>query len=392
MTAGDRAIGLLAAGAAGTARSPRRTSGSSSTSPSSSALMLRSARLYEERTRRPRRARRGPDQLGAHREAARLGEMALGGGPRLQQPARLHPGPLAAPARAHPGRQAAPVAQGHRAARRWTAPAPCAGCRTFTGIRRDQPAVEVDLNQVVQQVAPRPPSRSGGRTARRTGGRDPVRPTWPRAAAGGGRPGRAARGLVTQPCCSTRPHDAEGADRSPCVDGRRGRCRSRCATPGRAFPSTVREKIFDPFFTTKGPKGDRSRPLDGLWYSPAPRRADHGRESKRAAARSSACCSRSAVSGSVGQPAPPPAAAAAALVSLHCLVVDDEEEVGEVVADILTHSAGHTAVTRARSGQEAVGRLGTERFDVVFTDLAMPGMTSWAGRARGARIGCRGCR
>jgi len=46
-----------------------------------------------------------------------------------------------------------------------------------------------------------------------------------------------------------------------------------------------------------------------------------------------------------------------------------------VVADILT-TAGHTAVT-ARSGQEAVGRLGAGRFDVVFTDLAMPGMTGW---------------
>ena len=61
--------------------------------------------------------------------------------------------------------------------------------------------------------------------------------------------------------------------------------------------------------------------------------------------------------------------------SLRCLVVDDEEEVGEVVADILT-TAGHTAVV-ARSGQEAVSRLGAERFDLVFTDLAMPGMTGW---------------
>jgi CheY-like chemotaxis protein len=56
-------------------------------------------------------------------------------------------------------------------------------------------------------------------------------------------------------------------------------------------------------------------------------------------------------------------------------VVDDEEEVGEVVADILS-TVGHTAVT-ARSGQEGVDRFGAERFDLVFTDLAMPGMTGW---------------
>ncbi|MGH7349407.1 MAG: response regulator [Candidatus Rokuibacteriota bacterium] len=72
---------------------------------------------------------------------------------------------------------------------------------------------------------------------------------------------------------------------------------------------------------------------------------------------------------------PPPPAPLVSPVPLHCLVVDDEEEVAEVVADILG-TAGHTAVTAA-SGQEGVERLGVERFDVVFTDLAMPGMTGW---------------
>jgi len=42
----------------------------------------------------------------------------------------------------------------------------------------------------------------------------------------------------------------------------------------------------------------------------------------------------------------------------------------------MSATTGHTAVT-VRSGEEAVGRLGAERFDVVFTDLAMPGMTGW---------------
>jgi CheY-like chemotaxis protein len=73
--------------------------------------------------------------------------------------------------------------------------------------------------------------------------------------------------------------------------------------------------------------------------------------------------------------AAPPAAPTGAPVALHCLVVDDEPEVAEVVADILGAS-GHTAVVVA-SGQSAVERVGTERFDLVFTDLAMPGMTGW---------------
>jgi CheY-like chemotaxis protein len=71
----------------------------------------------------------------------------------------------------------------------------------------------------------------------------------------------------------------------------------------------------------------------------------------------------------------PPAAAPRAGNRLHCLVVDDEEEVAEVVADILA-SAGHTAVV-AKSGQEGVERLAAERFDAVLTDLAMPGMSGW---------------
>jgi DNA-binding response OmpR family regulator len=45
------------------------------------------------------------------------------------------------------------------------------------------------------------------------------------------------------------------------------------------------------------------------------------------------------------------------------------------VADILT-TAGHTAVIAA-SGQAAVDHIGAEPFDLVFTDLAMPGMTGW---------------
>ena len=46
-----------------------------------------------------------------------------------------------------------------------------------------------------------------------------------------------------------------------------------------------------------------------------------------------------------------------------------------MVVDMLA-TVGHTAVM-ARSGQEGVDRLAAERFDVVFTDLAMPGMTGW---------------
>src|SRR5262249_32335060 len=71
----------------------------------------------------------------------------------------------------------------------------------------------------------------------------------------------------------------------------------------------------------------------------------------------------------------PEAQPAPAASSLRCLVVDDEEAVGDVVADVL-RSAGHTAEV-SRSAAEGLARIKAERFDLVFSDLSMPGMTGW---------------
>jgi CheY-like chemotaxis protein len=141
---------------------------------------------------------------------------------------------------------------------------------------------------------------------------------------------------------------------------------------GTGIPEHIREKIFDPFFTTKGPKGTGL----GLSMAYGILQRHNGRimvESEEGHGTTFRLLFPAVVAGAA--PAPPLAVVPGALVSLHCLVVDDEEEVGEVVSDILT-TAGHSAVT-VRSGKEAVDRLGAERFDVVFTDLAMPGMTGW---------------
>jgi two-component system NtrC family sensor kinase len=54
------------------------------------------------------------------------------------------------------------------------------------------------------------------------------------------------------------------------------------------------------------------------------------------------------------------------------LVVDDEPEVRALLAEILLGS-GHR-VTSAASGNEALERLATERFDVIVTDIRMPGL------------------
>jgi CheY-like chemotaxis protein len=143
---------------------------------------------------------------------------------------------------------------------------------------------------------------------------------------------------------------------------------------GSGIPEHIREKIFDPFFTTKGPKGTGL----GLSMAYGILQRHNGRitvESEEGRGTIFRMQFPASAPAPLVDAAPPPPSAVAPPTPLRCLVVDDEEEVGEVVADILT-TAGHRAVT-VQSGQEGVDRLRAERFDVVFTDLAMPGMTGW---------------
>lgn len=58
-----------------------------------------------------------------------------------------------------------------------------------------------------------------------------------------------------------------------------------------------------------------------------------------------------------------------------CLVVDDNATNREIVGRILER-AGHLA-TFCAGGDEALARLGSETFDVIFMDLHMPGSSGW---------------
>ena len=60
---------------------------------------------------------------------------------------------------------------------------------------------------------------------------------------------------------------------------------------------------------------------------------------------------------------------------LSILVIDDEEFVRETLGEIL--AALTHRVQTADSGRAALDKIGTEHFDVVFTDLAMPEMDGW---------------
>jgi CheY-like chemotaxis protein len=58
---------------------------------------------------------------------------------------------------------------------------------------------------------------------------------------------------------------------------------------------------------------------------------------------------------------------------LRVLVVDDEEDILETIQDRL--EAYEFSVETAGTGLEALKRLSTERFDGVFLDIKMPGMS-----------------
>jgi GAF domain-containing protein/CheY-like chemotaxis protein len=371
MTAGDRAIGLLllrSQDRAFTEADERLLVNIAQLV----ALMLRSARLYEERTRALGELGAAQDQLVRTEKLRALGEMASGVAHDFNN---LLASILGRSQLLLERIQDVKLRQWLKVIER----AALDGARTvrrlqdFTGIRRDQPAVEVDLNQVVQQVLETTES-IWRQDRRRTGGEIQVETDLaeglPPVAGDPAELREAFTNLVLN-AVDAMPKGGTLTLRTEVTDGQ---VQVEVRDTGTGIPEHVREKIFDPFFTTKGPKGTGL----GLSMAYGILQRHNGRitvESEEGRGTIFRLLFPVAVSGSVGEATPPPAAAAAALVSLHCLVVDDEPEVGEVVADILT-TTGHTAVT-VRSGEEAVGRLGAERFDVVFTDLAMPGMTGW---------------
>jgi signal transduction histidine kinase len=153
-------------------------------------------------------------------------------------------------------------------------------------------------------------------------------------------------------------------------DGKRVRC--DVEDTGVGIPAELRERVFEPFFSTKTEKGSglglsivygiitrlggeiavESTPRVGsvfrLWLP----MADEGSGASSAG------------------PAPPGVARGARI-----LVVDDEAEVRQALVDMLRVD-GHV-VLPCPDGATALRSLDTEPFDLVLTDLAMPGLGGW---------------
>ena len=158
------------------------------------------------------------------------------------------------------------------------------------------------------------------------------------------------------------------------IDTRRegGLVMCQLSDTGAGMPEDVRRRVFDPFFTTKGEKGT------GLGLSVTGEIIGrHGGEIDVVSelGLGSAFTIRLPVGRETARhderAAPRPHRYA------RILVIDDEPAVGDVLTELLA-AQGH-AVETVRDGMAALQRLREvdARFDLVMSDLAMPGLSGW---------------
>jgi len=139
---------------------------------------------------------------------------------------------------------------------------------------------------------------------------------------------------------------------------------------GTGMSENVRLKAHEPFFTTKGVKAT------GLGLSVAYGIVrSHGGELTLDSREGRGTTVTLTLPRAVSHPTAP-APATPRDGALRVLLVDDENEVREALAEMLA-SHGHTVVTAA-GADEAFERFeGEANLDLVLTDLVMPGRTGW---------------
>jgi len=145
----------------------------------------------------------------------------------------------------------------------------------------------------------------------------------------------------------------------------------RVTDTGRGMSKEVQRRVFDPFFTTKGFSGS------GLGLSVAYGIITrHNGQIDVDSAEGVGTTFTIVLPRAAGKPstAPLPQPSAAPRVA-SILVIDDAPEICEVVSRMLS-SEGHRVVT-VPTGQQGIEAIRTAVFDLVFTDLGMPGMSGW---------------
>ena len=140
---------------------------------------------------------------------------------------------------------------------------------------------------------------------------------------------------------------------------------------GIGMPEDVRQRVFDPFFTTKGERGTVLG-LSVVYGIVARHGGEIDVESHLGAGTTFTVRFPAATrlleprSGAAAVPVPR---------SARVLVVDDEAEILRAIGDLL-HYDGHVA-TLCGDAEEAIAQVEQQEFDLVITDLGMPGISGW---------------
>ncbi len=140
---------------------------------------------------------------------------------------------------------------------------------------------------------------------------------------------------------------------------------------GKGMTPEERERAFDPFFTTKGDEGLGLSMVYGIVER-------HGGEitiASEAGAGTSIRLIFPHIAERAGIQDRPDADILPSDGSGRILVIDDEEDVADLVGDLLRLGGYEVAV--ANDPREGLSRFRSETFDLVLTDLGMPGMMGW---------------
>jgi PAS domain S-box-containing protein len=140
---------------------------------------------------------------------------------------------------------------------------------------------------------------------------------------------------------------------------------------GNGIPQELQERIFDPFFTTKGPQSSGL----GLSVSYGIITRHRGTITVESAEGEGTAFTITLPITEAGIIEEKPAIIPAMRKRARILVVEDEEGVRNVLHDILAE-ADHQVET-ATDGTTGIELFEQKTFDLVFTDLGMPGMSGW---------------
>jgi GAF domain-containing protein/ActR/RegA family two-component response regulator len=238
----------------------------------------------------------------------------------------------------------------------------------FTRVRRDRPTEIVDVARVVREAV------------------EMTRARWERESQARGLEVRLRLDLAATPPVAGEPAELReslvnlvlnavealpgGGDIRVSTRATESHVEISVADTGIGMSESVRRRIFEPFFTTKGPTGT------GLGlamvYGIVSR---HGGEIlvDSAEGRGSTFTIRLPLPRE--HPATPPAAAVLGPGDARVLVIDDEPVVRGTLEDMLRQQGHH--VVAADDGPSGLARFQEQAFDLVMTDLAMPGMSGW---------------